>query len=394
MMNEIETLWLEPVGGISGDMALAALLDLGVDVDAVRAELAKLRVEGWSLQVGRGEKMGIVGTRVEVEVERQAHGRTWAQIQALIEGAGLRPGAARRALGIFEALAVAEAKVHGVAVGDVHFHEVGAVDSIVDVVGVAVALDLLAPGAIRTSPPPMGSGVVHTEHGPMPIPAPATLEVLVGRELRASGPGERTTPTGAAILAAMASGGPPTSWTPRKVGYGVGHKDFDDAANVLRATLGREGGGEGALWVLECNVDDATPQVLAHAMDRCREAGALDTWVAPITMKKGRPGHLLGVLAPSELRDALCAVLVEQTPTLGVRFHPIERFTLERHFEQVQTQWGEVPIKIATRDGVRLDAAPEWEACARLADAHGVPARRVEEEALARWLVGRGGISG
>lgn len=335
--------------------------------------------------------MGIVGTRVQVEVAHQAHGRTWAQIRALIEGAGLREGATTRALAIFEALAAAEAKVHGVPVEDVHFHEVGAVDSIVDVVGVAVALDLLGPATIRTSPPPMGGGVVSTEHGPMPVPAPATLQVLVGRELRASGPGERTTPTGAAILAACATGGPPTSWTPRAVGYGVGHRDFEDAANVLRATLGREGGAEGELWVLECNLDDATPQVISHAMDVCRERGALDTWVAPIGMKKGRQGHLLGVLAPGHLRDALCRALVEQTPTLGVRYHAVDRFTLDRHFEPVRTRYGEVPIKVATRGGERLDAAPEWDVCVRLGRAHGVPARQVEEEALARWLVGRAG---
>nr|PZM91046.1 MAG: TIGR00299 family protein [Pseudomonadota bacterium] len=268
---------------------------------------------------------------------------------------------------------------------EVHFHEVGAVDSIVDVVGVAVALDWLGIDEIRASPPPLGSGMVQTQHGPMPVPAPATLELLAGREVRPSGPGERTTPTGAAILAATSVPGLPGSFVPRRIGYGIGHRDFDDAPNVLRACLGfRERGGE-ALYLVETQIDDAAPQVVAHAIEACLQAGALDAWAAPIVMKKGRPGHLLAALAPASLRDRMIETIVRETPTLGVRYHAVDRLALERRFEEVETAFGTVPVKVASLGGEVLGAAPEWEVCRALAAASGVPARKVREEALARW---------
>lgn len=395
-MSGRKILWLEPVGGCAGDMTLAALLDLGVPVDAVERELRKLPVTGWSLRVEPGAKMGIHGIRVDVEVDEahhghdhhdhdHHHGRTWGEIRGMIEGAGLSPGAVARALAIFGRLAEAEARIHGTTPEAVHFHEVGAVDSIVDVVGVAVALDLLGPSRILSAPPPLGSGTVHSQHGPMPVPAPATLELLRGRAVRSSGPGERTTPTGAAILAAMAEDGTPSSFVPERIGYGVGHRDFDDAPNVLRATMGREGEGGEDLFVLECNLDDTTPQILAHAIDACLEAGALDAWVAPITMKKGRPAHLVGALVPGPARDGVLATLVRETPTLGIRWHKVERFVLERDFDEVETSYGTVPVKVGKRGDSVLTASPEWDVCVRRAREHGVPPREVREEALARW---------
>lgn len=307
----------------------------------------------------------------------------------MIQGAGLPKGAERMALAIFEKLAYAEAKVHRMEPDEVHFHEVGAVDSIVDVVGVALALDALGAPRIYSTPPPAGSGIVRSLHGPIPVPAPATLEVLRGRELVRSGPGERTTPTGAAILAALCDPDPPRSFVPERIGYGIGHRDFEDAANVLRATIAREPQREGELLVMECNLDDASPQALAHALEVSLEAGALDAWVVPVTMKKGRPAHLLGVLVPASLRERVATELFRETPTLGLRFHSVEREILERRFEQVQTPYGSIAIKVGERGGEVLNAAPEWDDCVAAGRHHGIPARRVREEALARWLSSR-----
>lgn len=383
-------LWLEPVGGCSGDMCLAALFDLGVSPELVREQLARLDLGAFELRVSRGEKMGIFGTRVDVLVEGARHSTSWGEIRRLIEGAGLSEGAARYALSIFERLAAAEAKIHGTTPEEVHFHEVGAVDSIVDVVGVAIALDLLGPLEICASAPPLGSGMVDTAHGPMPVPAPATFELLVGREVRSSGPGERTTPTGAAILAAASRPGAPASFVPERIGYGIGHRDFEDAPNLLRASLGRREHEGDALWVVEVNLDDATPQNLARAIDACLRAGALDAWVAPLTMKKGRPGHLLGALVPVSLLRPVCELVLRETPSLGVRYHAVERLALERRFETVETSFGEVPVKIASLAGEVLGGTPEWEACLALAEEKGVPPREVRDEAIARWRARRG----
>ncbi len=385
-------LMLEPVGGCSGDMALAALIDVGVPVETITSSLDRLRLPGWTLEVRPASKCGIHGSRVDVHIDhtRHEHERSWAEIRELILAASLSSGATELSLSIFERIAVAEAKIHGASVEEVHFHEVGAVDSIIDLVGVAIALDELGIERIHSLPPPLGGGIVESRHGPIPVPAPATLEILRGREVRASGPGERTTPSGAAILAAATAPGIPASFVPERVGYGIGHRDFADAANVLRATIGREataaGQGDDELLVMECNLDDASPQLLARALELSLAAGALDAWIAPLTMKKGRPGHLLGLLAPAALRARLAELLFRETPTLGVRHHPVGRQILERRFESVETRFGPVRIKLGSAGDSVYNAAPEWDDCAAASDRHGVPARQVREEALAAWL--------
>ncbi len=382
-------LWLEPVGGCAGDMTLAALLDLGVPLDAITAGLDRLGLGGWSIEVGRDHKCGIWGTRVEVHVEAADRERTWVEIARLIRGAGLPAQARDIALHVFEKIAIAEARIHGTTPDKVHFHEVGAIDSIVDIVGVALVLGELGLERIYSAPPPLGSGIVQSRHGAIPVPAPATLEILKGREVRFFGKGERTTPTGAAILAAATEPGPPPAFVPERIAYGIGHKDFEDAANVLRATLGQEATASAELVELACNLDDATPQVLARAIEAVLEAGALDAWVAPVTMKKGRPGHLLGVLAPGSHRARIVDTLLRETPTLGVRHHVVGRDVLERRFEQVETPFGPVAMKIGHRATAVINAAPEWDDCLRAAKAHGVPARVVREFALATWLANR-----
>lgn len=380
-------LWLEPVGGCSGDMTLAALLDLGVPLEAITSGLDRLGLPGWSIEVRRASKCGLFGTRVDVRMDPDVpdRERTWLEIRDLIRAAGLPAPARDLALAMFERIAVAEAHIHGTTPDHVHFHEVGAIDSIVDLVGSALALSELGVGRIYASPPPLGSGIVRSRHGPIPAPAPATLEILKGREVLPVGVGERTTPTGAAILAAATQPGPPPPFVPEKIAYGIGHKDFDDAANVLRATLGRDATTADGLIELACNLDDTTPQVLARALEVALEAGALDAWITPVTMKKGRPGMILGVLTRARSREKLVEVLFRETPTLGVRFHEVRRDELSRRFEAVRTRWGEVSMKIGSLGDEILNVAPEWDDCAELARRHGVAARVVREEALAVW---------
>lgn len=381
----MRVLLIEPAGGCSGDMLLAALLDAGAPEDVVRGGLAALGLPGFRLDVSRASKAGIHGTRVDVEVIGEDAGeRDLGDIRPMLRR--LPSGAGGLALRVFEALAAAEAKIHDTTPDRVHFHEVGAVDSIVDIAGAALALDALGCDRVHATAPPMGTGIARSRHGPIPVPAPATLELLRGRPVRAAGEGERTTPTGAAFLAALTLADPLATIVPERVGYGIGHRDFPDAANVLRATVGRTGDAGEELVEIACNLDDATPQVIARALDAALIAGALDAWVAPVTMKKGRPGHVLAALAPASLRAAITELLLRETPTLGVRFHAVSRDVLERRFETVATQYGEVRIKIGHRGAEVLGATPEWEDCLAAAAAHGVPPARVRDEALAAWL--------
>lgn len=429
-----DVLCLEPVGGIAGDMFLALALDLGVPLPALERGLAALPLEGYRLVASRAERHALVGTHLDVAIDGapepephghehghehprgdehehddhghdhehghqdhdhghpHAHGphggahehRSWASIRAMIEGSGLAPSVKARALSVFERIARAEAEVHGVPVDAIHFHEVGAVDSIVDVVGAALAVELLGAPEIVCAPPPMGSGLARRAHGMMPIPPPATLEILVGRQVRFEGRGELTTPTGAALVAALTREGPFPEMILERVGYGVGTAEFPDRPNVLRGLLGRRvHGADAGTFALEANLDDATPQLLAHALERLLEQGALDAWIAPVTMKKGRPGHLLGALCPGPLRAKLTEMLLRETPTLGVRAWRVERAALERQFQEVETPYGRVKVKLGLLSGRRVNASPEYEDCARLAKEKGVPLKEVLAAAVA-----------
>jgi uncharacterized protein (TIGR00299 family) protein len=268
----------------------------------------------------------------------------------------------------------------------VHFHEVGAVDSIVDVAGVALALDALGCERVHSTAPPLGGGITSSRHGAIPVPAPATLELLRGRPVRAAGDGERTTPTGAAVLAALTRADPLAELVPERTGYGIGHRDFADAANVLRATVGHVPQGAAEMVEIACNLDDATPQVLARALELALAAGAADAWIAPVTMKKGRPGHVLSALVPAHHRSEVVAVLLRETPTLGVRQHQVAREILDRRLELVDTPFGEIRVKVGLLGSTVMGATPEWDDCVAAAGHHGVPAARVRDEALAAWL--------
>jgi uncharacterized protein (TIGR00299 family) protein len=382
----VALLVLEPIGGIAGDMFLAAALDLGVDRRALEAALRTLGVPGWSLRVSRKTECGIAGTHVEVVVEgEQPAARGLAEILALVDRSGLPPRARAAARALFERIGRAEAKVHGVPLEEVHFHEVGAVDSIVDVCGAAAALDLLGWPAVVSAPPELGRGLGRSAHGPMPIPPPAVLELLAGKAVRPGGPpGEAVTPTGAAILAGLAEIGPLPTIVPARVGYGIGTRSWPDRPNVLRATLG-EPAEAGALWLLETNLDDATGQIVARALEASLEAGALDAWAAPITMKKGRPAVLVSALVDEARRAAVTRVLFAETPTLGVRRRRVERDVLARELRAIETAHGTVRVKVAILDGIEIGAQPEHDDCLALAREKGVALREVIAAAVAAY---------
>jgi uncharacterized protein (TIGR00299 family) protein len=395
---------LEPIGGIAGDMFLAAALDLGVDRAALEVALRTLGLSGWRLEVARASDAGISGTHVEVVVEgEQPRARGLREILAIVDASGLSARARAAARAVFERIGRAEAKVHGVPVEDVHFHEVGAVDSIVDVCGAAVALDLLGWPRVVSAPPELGRGLARSAHGPMPIPPPAVLELLAGKPVRPGGPaGEAVTPTGAALLAELAAIGPLPAFVPGRIGYGVGTARWADRPNVLRMTVATEaplgptlspaGAGERGdpiVWVLETNLDDCPGQLVARAIEAALEAGALDAWAAPVTMKKGRPGLLLSALVEEPAREAVTRVLFAETTTLGVRRHAVERDVLERAHETVETPYGEVRVKVARAAGREVGAHPEFDDCAARAREQGVPVKEVMAAALAAHRRGR-----
>ncbi|HYO54958.1 nickel pincer cofactor biosynthesis protein LarC, partial [Archangium sp.] len=380
-------LYLEPVGGIAGDMFLAAGVDLGVSPEAIEQALSGLKVPGWKLAVSRAVRHAISGTHLDVVLdEREAHPhRAYSDIRELIEAAAtLSSRAKERALAVFRAIGEAEAKVHGVSIEAIHFHEVGAVDSIVDICGAAVVLELLGDPEVYAAPPPLGSGTIRVAHGNMPIPVPATLELLRDVPVRFEGVGELTTPTGAALLKVLARiGQPPPDFIVERIGYGVGTKDFRDRPNVLRAAMGRAEARAEGLWVLEANLDDSTPQLLGYLLEHLLGKGALDVWVVPATMKKARPGHVLSVLVEGGEKETVVEALMRESTTLGVRAYRVERTALERDWVEVETPWGQVRVKRGLRNGVVLNAHPEFEDCREVAEAAGVPLKQVMAAALA-----------
>jgi uncharacterized protein (TIGR00299 family) protein len=381
-------LYLEPVGGISGDMFLAAALDLGVSVRALEEGLRSLELGAWHLAPSSAQRHGLTGLHVNVVLEAAAVSghRPLADILRRIDASTLPARARARAREMFEAIGRVEASIHGVGVESVEFHEVGAADSIIDVCGAALALEFLGDPLVYCAPVPLGSGTVETAHGPMPVPAPATLELLEGLPVRFEGMGELTTPTGAALVKVLCRVGLPPEMVVERVGYGVGTKELPDRPNVLRATLGRPTAGVATgTYVLETNLDDCSPQLLGTLVEGLLARGALDAWVLPATMKKGRPGHLLGALVEGDKREPLVDFILRESTTLGVRCSRVERTTLERHQETVQTAHGPVRMKVGRRGQETLNVAPEYEDVRALAEAAGVPVKVVWAQALAAW---------
>ena len=379
-------LYLDCHAVISGDMTVGALLDLGVPLEYLRTELGKLELPpgSYELSATHTERRHMPALKFDVAVHDHHSHRHYAGIDAMIAGSGLSGLVKETARKIFRRLAEAEATVHGVAVEDVHFHEVGAVDSIVDIVGTAICLECLKVEQIHVSALPLGSGFVNTAHGRLPVPAPATAELLKGLPVHGEcGPGERVTPTGAAIVAALASGfGKQPAMLLEKIGCGAGGKDFSDCPNILRAFLGKriESADDGVI-VVESNIDDSTPEVLGYAMERLFEEGALDVFFTPIQMKKNRPGVMLSFLCRPEQLDRLAELLLTETSAIGLRHYRADRIVLERQGVEQDTEYGPVRFKqVFARGGKLLRSAPEYEDCRRIAREQGIACRDVMEQ--------------
>ena len=416
-MSELRGLHLhvDCPSGIAGDMTLAALIDVGVPVEVIEGALEAIGAGG-RLTVKRIVKRGIASVDVQVrtdgprvieipeEIRNQigpstgsgghghGHGKAHSHYRYtdIRDRLGALPEDVRvRALDMFDRIARAEAKLHGTTVDRVEFHEVGAIDSIVDIVGAAAGLAWLAPSGVSCAAVVMGSGTLHCAHGVLPVPAPAALEVLreAGGTMTDGGLArELCTPTGAAILAhAVTAWTPAPTGTPIAVGWGAGDFDLPDRANVLRLVLMRAARAAETLWRVEATVDDLQPELAAHALERVLAAGAVDGWWTAVTMKKGRPGLMLTALAPGAARDAVVAAILAETTTIGVRFDPVDRHVLARELVAVPTPFGPIQVKVA-RDGDRVvNAAPEFEDCKAAAARAGVPLKQVYAAAVAAW---------
>ncbi|MDI6756160.1 MAG: nickel pincer cofactor biosynthesis protein LarC [Thermodesulfobacteriota bacterium] len=379
----MKILYFDCFSGVSGDMTLAALLNLGLPEEKLRLDLAKLGLKNYSLNIFQGSRNGIAAVGLEVKVgPREEHHRHFSDIGNMIESSSLEPGVKKISLEIFQCLAEAESRVHSQKLEEVHFHEVGAVDSIVDIVGTAIGIDYFQPEKIFSSELPMGRGFVQCQHGRLPLPAPATLEILKGYPIKSvEVDGELVTPTGAAIVAKLSSG---VSSFPamavEKIGYGMGKKEFPDRPNLLRLVLGEATAAYLAdrVIILEANIDDMNPEFYDYLMERLFEGGALDVSLNPLLMKKNRPGTLLRVIVEEQDAEALSELILRESTTLGVRNYAVGRKKLPREVREVETKYGKIRIKISGDQRFQ----PEYEDCKRIARDRGVPLQEVYREAL------------
>ncbi len=430
----MKTLYLDIFSGISGDMFLGALIDLGADAGRLERELAGLKLGGYHLHVSRKRKSGMDGVKFDVHLEgdhthehehehehahhdthghehthgqhhshghhdharEHEHSRNFKEIRQLINASGLSEWVKEKAVKVFERVAAAEGKVHGLPPEEVHFHEVGAVDSIVDIVGACIALEMLGKPRVLSAAVVEGTGWINCAHGRFPIPAPATLQILAARGVaitQCDEPHELVTPTGAALLAEFAeSFGPMTGLVAEKIGVGLGSRENKTRPNVLRAVLGEATaavvGASSMDWetdtiaVLETNLDDINAEILGNFVEQALAAGALDVFHTPIQMKKNRPGVLLSVLCAAAEAERFTELMLRQTSAFGVRRTISERRKLRREFATVRTSHGEVSVKLGKLNGKVVQAAPEFESCRALAEKAGVPLKDVYEAAL------------
>ncbi len=377
-------LYLDCVGGVAGDMLVAALNGAGAESAALEALPARLGFPDVTLRFFSERRGGLRARRFEVAFEPDRHPRTrgLAEVEALLERAAVGEPASRRAKRVFRRLAEAEAEAHGVSPEEVHFHEVGAVDAVIDVLGTCLARDARGSDEIVCSPLPMGSGTIAGSHGLLPLPAPAVAALLPGVPVRDAGiRGETVTPTGAALVTTLARRfGPLPAMTVEAVGIGGGSRDDPRRPNILRAFVGRAAAAateEVGMRVVECTLDDLDPRLFPVVLEHLLAAGALDAWITPVVMKKGRPGHLFSALTGSDALEATVQVLLRETTTLGCRIQKVERRCLERRTETAATPWGEVGVKLALLGDEVLRRIPELDDCARLARVAGVPLRDV-----------------
>jgi len=384
--------------GISGDMTLGAVLDAGVDEARFREELGKLEGVEFDLEVSKVVKQGIQATDVRVITGHEDHHRNLKDVSEIINSSSLSDAVKARAIEMFRRLAEAEGAVHGTSAEEVHFHEVGAVDAIVDIVGSAIGIELLGVEEVFASPLPMGHGFVEVAHGKIPLPAPATVELLKGAPVYdAKIEGELVTPTGAAIIRSLATSfGEMPSMKVESIGYGAGKTEFP-FPNVLRLMIGEcccpsdvsdLSDLSDRVSIIETNIDDMNPEFYDSVMERLFKAGALDVYLTPIYMKKNRPANLLTAICPHEKTAEVSRTILEETTTFGVRISTASRLCLERKWETVSTKYGEIRIKIGLIDGEVVTTSPEYEDCRKAAEAHGVPVKRIYDEAAAAYHKG------
>jgi len=382
----MKTAYFDCFSGISGDMTLGALVSAGVNIDVLRTELTKLDLAGYELKAEEVKRSGIAATKVHVIIDQRSQiSRHLSDILSIIERSSLSPAVKEKSIRIFKRMADAEAKVHGTTPDRIHFHEVGAVDAIVDIVGSVIGLEILGITQIITSALNVGSGMVHTAHGLLPVPAPATAELLRGIPFyQSSTQFELTTPTGAAVVSTLSSSfGPLPPMKIDHIAYGAGDQDFPGHLNVLRlligdlvATYDRD-----TSVVVETNIDDMNPQAYDYVIDKIMKQGAQDAYLTPIIMKKGRPAILLTVLTDQSKEDSILDTIFHETTSIGVRIQEVNRKKLSREIKEVDTIFGRIRIKISKLGDEILTATPEYEDCRKIADEKRVPIKRVIDEA-------------
>ncbi|MDH5541436.1 MAG: nickel pincer cofactor biosynthesis protein LarC [Nitrospinota bacterium] len=384
----MKTAWFDPFSGIAGDMVIGSIIGAGVSLDYLETELKKLGLSGYTLKAEKVKLNSITAISFKVEVTEKQKSRNHAEIKKIIQDSTLSETVKSNSLKMFLKIAEAEAEVHGEPLDKVHFHEVGAIDSIIDIVGASIGFEKLGIGKFVSSPIPLGSGSVKTSHGIMPVPAPATLLILKGVPVVGGGPSmELTTPTGAAIATALCenfSGMP--SMKPEVTGYGAGSaKRGDGMPNLFRLVVGEEIGKtvfSTRLVIMETNIDDATPEETSHAVTKLFASGALDVWVTPVMMKKGRQAFTISVLSEPVEAEKLMNLLLEETPTIGVRRYEVDRYELPREVVEVNTKYGKVRVKIVKTPSGKSRAKPEFDDVSAISQKNGTSFHEVYSEAL------------
>ena len=407
----MKVLYFDCFSGASGDMIVGALIDAGVPLEDIRAALGSLSIDREAVWTERVDRAGIGATKFQVRGEdageghhhHHSHGgavatevhthRTLPEIYSLIDGSRLSGAGKDRAKALFARLGEVEGTIHGTPAEKVHLHEVGSMDSIVDIVSTVHALELLAAKRIVASPMNVGSGTIRSSHGLYPVPAPATVRLLEGVPVYSGTQrAEMVTPTGALLITSYATEfGAIPAMKISKIGYGAGARSFDDTPNVLRVLIGEADSAAPSHTVvtIEAEIDDMNPQIFGVVMDKLLAAGALDVFYTPIQMKKNRPGTLLSVIASPALRDTLTSTIFRETTTIGVRYREMTRECLDREMQTVTTPFGQVRFKVASRDGEVLNASPEFDDCVRLAEASGRSVKDIQAAATKAWLDAR-----
>jgi uncharacterized protein (TIGR00299 family) protein len=388
----MKILYYDCFSGISGDMNLGAMIDLGIEEAFLVSELEKLNIKGWKLEVIKDQRHGIIGTRVSVIQIRHEHAhRHLSDVEKIINDSSLDNETKELSKKIFMKVAVAEASVHGVEIEEVHFHEVGAIDSIIDIVGAAICFNALRVDAVHVSVVELGGGMVKCDHGLLPVPAPATTEIIRNIPVRLGGVDfEATTPTGAAILATLGTAfNSPLPVKIEKTAYGVGQKDHPDVPNLLRVMIGEleesSASGHEAI-VLECNIDDLNPEFFEFISEKLFTAGASDVFLTNIIMKKGRPGIVLSAICEIEKAEKIKGILFSESSTLGIRTFPFKKETLSRSFDSLNTEFGSVTVKRSYYKGIEVSVKPEFEECKRIATETGKPVKEIYNSILAEII--------